>query len=221
MTYDDGGPAMIRINLLPFKESTLVQWGQRQVLLYVVAVLVSGVVCVVWAQRLPDPQKKKKQLMAERAAYETRTREVSQKKTCNQARKKKAIRKAQRKYKAIDRLIFSRRSPKLVLREMSRILSEAWGPTLKSRLAGKDKRTLFNANWDPSSVWITKFEEKDNQLKLEGGAKAMDDIAEFWRRLQVSAYFQKVDLEKFKKVKKTKDAKEAYLEFSIIAGVIY
>ena len=58
---------MIRINLLPYKESTLVQWGQRQVLLYVVAVLVSGVICVIWSQRLPDPQKKKKALIAERA----------------------------------------------------------------------------------------------------------------------------------------------------------
>ncbi len=212
---------MIRINLLPYKEATLVQWGQRQVLLYVVAVLVSGVICVIWAQRLPDPQKKKKELMAERARYETKTREVQGRKTCNQPRYKKNIVKANRKYKAIARLIFSRRSPKLVLREMSRILSEAWGPTLKAKLAGKDKRTLFNANWDPNSVWITRFVEKGNQLKLEGGAKAMDDIAEFWRRLQVSAYFTKVDLEKFKKVKKDKDAKEAYLEFSIVAGVIY
>lgn len=212
---------MIRINLLPYKESTLVQWGQRQVLLYVVAMLVSGVICVVWAQRLPDPQKKKKQLVAERAGYETKTREVKRRKTCQQARYKKSIRKAKRKYKAIERLIFSRRSPKLVLRELSRILSEAWGPSLKTSLAGKDKRTLFNANWDPTSVWITKFSEKGNQLKLEGGAKAMDDIAEFWRRLQVSAYFKQVDLEKFKKVKTSGNAKEAYLEFSIVASVIY
>lgn len=212
---------MIRINLLPYKESTLVQWGQRQVLLYVVALLLSGVICVLWIQRLPDPEKKKKELIAERAGYETKTREVKGRKTCQQARYQKSIRKAKRKYKAIERLIFSRRSPKLVLRELSRILSEAWGPSLRTSLAGKDKRTLFNANWDPSSVWITKFAEKGNQLKLEGGAKAMDDIAEFWRRLQVSAYFDKVDLEKFKKVKKSTDAKETYLEFSILATVIY
>lgn len=212
---------MIRINLLPYKEATLVQWGQRQVLLYVVAVLVSGIICVVWAQRLPDPQKRKKELVAQRANFETRTREVKMGETCRQAKITKSIRAEKQKYKVIDRLIFSRRSPKLVLREMSRILSEAWGPTLKAGLAGKDKRTLFNANWDPTSVWITRFVEKGNQLKLEGGAKAMDDIAEFWRRLQVSAYFEKVDLEKFKKVKLTTDAKEAYLEFSIVAGVIY
>jgi Tfp pilus assembly protein PilN len=212
---------MIRINLLPYKESTLIQWGQRQVLLFVVALLVSGVICVIWAQRLPDPQKKKKELIAERVRYETRTREVKARKTCNQSRYKKNIRKANRKYKAIERLITQRRTPKFVLRELSRILSEAWGPSLKPNLAGKDKRTLFNANWDPTAVWITRFEEKDNQLKLEGGAKAMDDVAEFWRRLQVSAYFQRVDLEKFKKVKKSKDAKEAYLEFSIIAKVSY
>ncbi len=212
---------MIRINLLPYKESTLIQWGQRQVLIYVVAVILAGVACYVWAQRLPDPEKKKKALVAQRVQYETRTNEVRASKSCNQRRYRKKIRKANRKYKAIDRLIFSRRTPKYVLRELMRILSEAWGPTLKASLAGKDKRTLFNANWDPTSVWITRFDEKANQLKLEGGAKAMDDIAEFWRRLQVSAYFRKVDLEKFKKVGKTKDGKDTYLEFSIIAEVIY
>ena len=111
------------------------------------------------------PEKYATALVAERARYETKTREVKQKKTCNQGSYKKRIRKANRKYKAIDRLIFSRRSPKLVLRELSRILSEAWGPTLKASLKGKDKRTLFNANWDPTSVWITRFEEKGNQLK--------------------------------------------------------
>ena len=35
---------MIRINLLPYKESTLIQWGQRQLLVYVAALVVSALV---------------------------------------------------------------------------------------------------------------------------------------------------------------------------------
>ena len=212
---------MIRINLLPYKESTFIQWGQRQVLLFVVSVLVSVVVCIIWYGRLPDPEAKKKQLIAQRVRYEQQIKQVSARTTCRQDKLKTRIRNARRKYRAVERLITRRRSPKLVLRELSRILSEAWGPTLKKDLAGRDKRTLYNQNWDPTAVWITLFEEKNRELKIEGGAKAMDDVAEFWRRLQVSAYFSNVDLEKFKKVKVAADKKNPYLLFSIVAGVNY
>ncbi|MFH2007265.1 MAG: PilN domain-containing protein [bacterium] len=214
---------MIRINLLPYKESTLVQWGQRQVLIFVVALLVSAVVCIVWYGRLPDPEAKKKALIAERVKYEQQIQTVQSRKTCEQAKYHKLIEKAERKYTAVERLITRRRTPKFALRELSRILSEAWGPTLKPALSGRDKRTLYNQNWDPTAVWITRFEEKGRELKIEGGAKAMDDVAEFWRRLQVSAYFYDVDLEKFNKVKDQRDAKASasYLKFSIVAGINY
>jgi Tfp pilus assembly protein PilN len=212
---------MIRINLLPYKEATLVQWGQRQLLIYIAALLVAVLVCVIWYGRRPDPQARLRQLRAQRASLEREIRTEQSRSFCNRTQYRRRIKKAQDKTKAVERLITRRRNPKYVLRELSRILSEAWGPTEKLALQGKDKQSLYNQNWDPSGVWITRFEEQNRLVQIEGGAKASDDVAEFWRRLQVSAYFYDVELEKFSKVDKGDDAKDRYLKFSIVAGVNY
>ncbi len=211
---------MIRINLLPYKESTLVQWGQRQFLVYVAAVVVSVLACVIINGQKEDPMVKIRALRQQREGVEQKTNVVQSRTFCDRGKYKSRIKKARRKYKAVERLITRRRSPKYVLREMSRILSEAWGPTLKMSYQGKDKRALYNQNWDPSAVWITSFKEKGRIASIEGGAKASDDVAEFWRRLQVSAYFANVDLQKFQKVKLHSNGEE-YLQFSIVAGVNY
>ena len=211
---------MIRINLLPYKESTLVQWGQRQFLVYVAAVVVSVLACVIINGQKEDPMVKIRALKRQREGVEQQINTVQSRTFCDRDKYKALIKKARRKYKAVERLITRRRTPKYVLREMSRILSEAWGPTLKMSFQGKDKRALYNQSWDPSAVWITKFKEKGRIASIEGGAKASDDVAEFWRRLQVSAYFANVDLQKFSKVKATKSGEE-YLQFSIVAGVNY
>ena len=215
---------MIRINLNPFKEKKLVQWGQRQVLLYVAAVLISVLVCLLWYQRRPDPEAKKKKLVAQRVKLERQTQEVQARVTCDQNRWRVRIKKARRKYRAVEKLITQRSTPKYVLRELSRILSESWGPTVKTRLAAQDKRTLYNQNWDPTTVWLTKFEEKGRQVIIEGGAKGSDDVAEFWRRLQVSAYFHNVKLEKMSQKSDSSGLaakKGVFLQFSIKAGANY
>jgi Tfp pilus assembly protein PilN len=211
---------MIRINLLPFKQMTLVLWGQRQVLIFVAALLTSLIVCLVWYSRRPDPDAIRKRLASERAKVERRTTEVQAEQHCDRPDLEKLIGKETQKYQDIERLLNERETPKYVLRELSRILSESWGPTLKKSLAGKEKTTLYNQNWDPTSVWITRLQEKNREIIIEGGAKGSDDVAEFWRRLQVSAYFFNAELEKFTKLQDT-TSKSQYLKFSIVAKVYY
>ena len=211
---------MIRINLLPFKQMTLVLWGQRQVLIFVVALLATLIGSFIWYGSRPDPDAMRKKLAAERAQVERTTNEVQAEVPCDEEGLRTQIEKETQKYRDVDRLLNERETPKLVLRELSRILSESWGPTLKKSLAGKEKTTLYNQNWDPSSVWITRLEEKNREVKIEGGAKGSDDVAEFWRRLQVSAYFADAELEKFTKLQDTKSAQQ-FLSFTIQARVNY
>lgn len=211
---------MIRINLLPFKQMTLVLWGQRQVLIFVVALLATLIGSFIWYGSQPDPDAMRKKLAAERAQVERTTNEVQAEVPCDEEGLRTQIEKETQKYRDVDRLLNERETPKLVLRELSRILSESWGPTLKKSLAGKEKTTLYNQNWDPSSVWITRLEEKNREVKIEGGAKGSDDVAEFWRRLQVSAYFADAELEKFTKLQDTKSAQQ-FLSFTIQARVNY
>jgi len=212
---------MIRINLLPYKEATLVQWGQRQLLVYVAAVAVSAIVCVIWYSRLPDPEARKRELIKERSQLETRIGEINQRSFCDRDKYRKRIRKANRKYRAVDRLITRRRTPKYVLREVSRVLSEAWGPTIKTSLRGKDKATLYNQNWDPNAVWLTKIEEKNRNTTITGCAKGSDDVGEFVRRLEVSAYFEGVSFNGMEKTADCSGQAGAFQKFEILARVNY
>lgn len=219
---------MIRINLLPYKESTVVQWGQRQVVIYTVVVLVSVVVMAIVARPSIDYKALRVAKEKERQAEEAEISRLQGQIICDRDALQKKIKREQRKYRTVEKLITERQNPKQVLRELSRILSEAWGPTLKPSFSGKDKRALYNQNWDPSSVWVTSFAETSapdspaRTVRIEGGALAADDVAEFWRRLQVSAFFYDVDLERFSKVQHGQDkATEQHLTFSIISGVKY
>ena len=209
---------MIRINLLPYKQATLIQWGQRQVMIFAAALVVSIVVCVIWYSRLPDPEAAKRKLVKERQKYETMIKEVNDRHVCSKLKLKKQLKLAVRKYKTVEKLITRRSTPKNVLRELSRILSESWGPTLDTQYADKKKGSLFNQNWDPTAVWITKFTEAGRVTTIEGGAKASDDVAEFWRRLQLSVYFEQPDLEKFSK---EGNKETAFLKFVIKTRVKY
>jgi Tfp pilus assembly protein PilN len=190
------------------------------VLIYIVALAATLLGGFIWYGSRPDPDALRKKLAAERAQIDRTTNEVQAEVICDEADLNKQIEKETQKYKDIDRLLNERETPKLVLRELSRILSESWGPTLKKTLAGKEKTTLYNQNWDPSSVWITRFEERGREVKIEGGAKGSDDVAEFWRRLQVSAYFVDAELEKFTKLQDQKSTQQ-FLSFSIQARVNY
>ncbi|MDX9999676.1 MAG: PilN domain-containing protein [Polyangia bacterium] len=220
---------MIRINLLPYKESTLRQWGQRQVVIYAVIMLVSVVAMAILARPSIDYNALRVSKEKERKAEEAEIARIGSQVICDRDDLNRKIKAEQRKYRTVEKLITERQNPKQVLRELSRILSEAWGPTIKQSFAGKDKRALYNQNWDPTGVWITSFAETSSPdspartVRIQGGALAADDVAEFWRRLQVSAYFYNVDLERFSKVKEMHSTSGSgqFLSFSIVSGVKY
>ena len=150
---------MIRINLLPYKESTLVGWGQRQLIIYVVTVIVSIVVMAIVSRPSVDYEKERAKTENSRKEIEAAIAKEQGQSPCNRDRLRTRIRREERKYRTVEKLITERQSPKFVLRELSRILSDAWGPTLKPDLADKDKRSLYNQSWNTSGVWLTQFVE--------------------------------------------------------------
>lgn len=220
---------MIRINLLPYKESTLVQWGQRQVLIYLATVVVTIVVMAIVSRPSVDYNEERAKVEKGRKSVEASIAKEQGQSPCDRDRLRGRIKREERKYRTVERLITERQNPKYVLRELSRILSEAWGPTLKTDFAGKDKRSLYNQSWSPSGVWITQFVETSppdamaRAVRIEGGALAADDVAELLRRLQASAFFYDADLERFSKVSEggSAAAAKSHLKFSIVAGVSY
>jgi Tfp pilus assembly protein PilN len=113
---------------------------------------------------------------------------------------KKAADEADQRAQAINRLNQAKVVPANVLHELSQILSPV-GPTMTEEMAKKtgtgaesDPNKRFDLAWDPTHVWLTQFIDnaKDGTFRLEGGAQAQVDIVQLSKRLQASAYFDRV-----------------------------
>ena len=186
---------MIRINLLPVKAAKKREAGQRQVVLLLVALLGAfGIIVAVHMYK---------------SAEVDRLRQRNAQMTARLAKLKAEIGdydviKAQydeltRQKQTIDRLKSGRTGPVGVMRELSDIISKGKGPRLNVAdyevLLKKDPNAGYNPTWDPRRLWITSYAETNRRVKLAGGAKSYDDVAEFMKRLQLSVYFSDVQLQ--------------------------
>jgi Tfp pilus assembly protein PilN len=197
---------MIRINLLPQKRAKMRgaaimaagrEPGAKGIMFGIIAVAIAGgaVFAIVDAP-------KRSALSGLRETNEQLQQEINAK---NQQLKgfeemKKAATEADERAKAINRLNQAKVVPANVLHELSQILS-AVGPTMTEEMTRKtgtgtesDPNKRFDLAWDPTHVWITTFNDnaKDGTFKLEGGAQAQVDIIQLSKRLQASAYFDRV-----------------------------
>lgn len=235
---------MLRINLLPIKASRRAQMGKRQILIYLVVMLATvGLVAVIHVQYV----EKDTGSVSREIEKVRRQTKVVQAKTGNVAhyrrlrKKYKKRRKAYRKVlagcfcscsgdktavdcmgrcPATQRLQRICPGPVLWMRELSHILSERWGPTLKPGLDPTRKLDYFDPNWDPTALWIQEWEEQDGHVHMMGGAKANGDVAEFERRLRVSRYFTSVQVNKSELVSDTA-RKMSYYQFDLTAAVVF
>lgn len=105
-----------------------------------------------------------------------------------------------RREEAIQQLQAARTGPTAMLVEISRILSPGGAPTadptVVDYLRQHDRGLLWSPTWDTQRVWLTRFEEENRAVKFQGEARDADDVGEFMRRLQLSLYFQNVQLER-------------------------
>ena len=157
---------MIRINLLPVKATKRREQGVRQLIVGVVSVSIALVAIIIF--------------------HGTQVSQVNQMRADNQATSRaiaalKAeigdyeVVKAQRdelsrQRDAIKRLQQNRSGPVWLMRELSDILTKGKGPT-------------FNKE---------RYEEHQHSVKIHGAAKSDEDVAEFLKRLKLSAFFDQV-----------------------------
>src|SRR4029079_10285474 len=112
---------------------------------------------------------------------------------------KKSAEEAAERYKSIQRLIGAKVVPAHVLHEIGEILTTSKYPTRtedRARRTGNgpesDPNKRFQADWDPSHVWLSGFTDTGGDFKLEGGAAAESDITQLAKRLAASVYFADV-----------------------------
>ncbi len=73
-----------------------------------------------------------------------------------------------------------------------RVLADLWSPT--SANADEDAGLPGEDTWNPDSVWLTGFKQKDNMIEIYGEAKEHEDVMTFLRRMKSSIYFEGIDL---------------------------
>jgi type IV pilus assembly protein PilN len=183
---------MIKINLLPVKAAKRREQGQKQLLAGVVVISAALVAIIAFHgtqvskinQMRDDNQKLSRaiaQLKAEIGDYDL-----------IKAQRDELIRQRD----AIKRLQANRSGPTYMMRELSDILTPGKGPTFNKEQyedrIKRDPNAGFNPNWDTRRAWLISYAETAHSVKLKGGAKSDEDVAEFLKRLKVSAFFSDV-----------------------------
>jgi len=215
---------MIRINLLPVKAEAKRELGQRQLILFVLIIVVAlvglyffdGTVSADVAAKTGEVNR----LQAKIKELETtvKDREVFV------ARRRDLL--AQ---KAIFIELHGRRSgPAKMLHELAMLLSPGRGPGAGWSITKDEYESVLSESpgaeihlsWDPTRVWIERLAEDTRVLTIEGYAKSNDDAAELQKRLALSKYFDLVELGALNAVE-DKKTKERTVSFTITAVVNY
>ena len=184
---------MIRINLLQVRTARERKKasGATQVLIFIL-VLAAEVAAVVYLQiRLGKQiQARDEEISAIRGQLNQKRSEMS-----DLDAKKQELDQINQKRKIIQSLQVARTGPTYMLAELMRILSKGGVPTMDEatkRMVRQKPEADFHRDWDYRRLWISKFEESDRVVKIEGSALDVEDIGEFQRRLLLSQYFEDV-----------------------------
>jgi type IV pilus assembly protein PilN len=196
--------AMIRINLLPVKAAKKREAGQRQFVLLGL-VLVGALVTIFTVHGLKSAEIDR---LKRRNQEATQRLEKLKKEIGDYDVIKNQYNELNHQKQTIDRLKSGRTGPVGVLKELSDIISKGKGPRLNvvdyEVLLKRDPNAGYNPTWDPRRLWITAYNESQRRVKLTGGAKSYDDVAEFMKRLQLSVYFEDVQLQPIRAALDTK-----------------
>lgn len=213
---------MIRINLLPVKAAKRRASGLRQVLIgatAIVATLAAVAFVHLVAEGAVSAQKAEiDRLNASIKGLKAQVGDYEQVKAQRESllRQKAAIKKLQDQ----------RSGPAFLLRELSDILTtKGKGPTLVheqyDQLIQQDPTAGFNAGWEPKRCWLISYAEKDGVATIKGGAKSAEDVAEFLKRLKLSAFFSEVYWRQTQPQVDPRLNNVAYVTFDVTARVHY
>lgn len=219
---------MIRINLLPqrrLKGRAAVSGSSSQALVLGVVGLAAAAAAVVVLvdrpkrARLAELTEANAQLQGDIAA---RNRQL-----VGYAELKKAAEEADERYKSIQRLLDAKVVPAHVLHELGEILTTSKYPTMTDDMVkrtgngpGSDPNKRFQADWDPSHVWLSAFSDAGGVFKLEGGAQTENDMTQLAKRLAASVYFADVTPAGGERVSDNQ-AGVSYFKFTITGKVVY
>jgi type IV pilus assembly protein PilN len=211
---------MIKINLLPVKAAKRREQGQKQLLAGVVITSATLVGIIVFhgtqVAHMNEVRDHNAQLSKDIAKLKAEIGDYD----VIKAQRDELIRQRD----AIKRLQANRSGPTYMMRELSDILTPGKGPTFNKEQyeeqIKRDPNAGFNPNWDTRRAWLMSYKEESHNVKIHGGAKSDEDVAEFLKRLKVSAFFSDVYWQQTKPEVDTK-LNVSYVTFDVTCRVNY
>lgn len=211
---------MIKINLLSQRKSRKVDKGTQTAL---AGFGIIAAVCVAVFFLVHKP------LSDEVADIERVNKEIKQKIKQKEAQLaeppgavalKARIKELEARQKSINKLDRARSVPADMLFELSKILTQKKGPTMGDSTSTRpDILRKLDDEWDPKSVWVISFSEKEGEFRLIGGAQSDQDVTSLQHRLQASAYFEGVVPLEARQVQNKDNI--SYYRFTISGKVVY
>ncbi len=188
---------MIRINLLSHRKARgrrVAAAGPPQAAAPILLLLVAGIAALGVAVFfvLHRPLARSVAELREKNSTLDSQNEGLRNKTKNSRTIRTAFEAALVRQQATARLKQARVSPAWLLRELSNILTPGRQPQLTPKMQEEMKTNPnrpWQEGWDAKHVWITSFEEKAGEFKLQGGAQSRGDIDELGLRLRASMFF--------------------------------
>jgi len=180
---------MIRINLLPVKQVKKVQAGQRQLMIFALAVFAEVVLLFLFYQmagsEVEDRRRKSALLQSDV--------DQLQKAVGDFDKLKKQHDELLAQKKVILDLQKGRTGPVWMLHELANLLTPGKGPTIDrasyEELLRNNPNAGYNSRWNPHRLWLEELKEHGGLVRLRGFAKDYDDVAEFSKRIHLSKYF--------------------------------
>lgn len=178
---------MIRINLLPIKETQIQSAGRQQVLLFAAVLLaVIGIMAAFYLNKNSELEEVKGQAGDLRIKVQQSKQEVA-----NADALKQRMETLEKQLDVLRKLELQRTGPVKVLDELQSIMSPPRGED--DRFAQVQKN--WNVEWNTERLWLTNLIEKGQAFEMKGSAINADDVAEFLQRLTTSKHFQNIQLD--------------------------
>ncbi|NOZ84708.1 MAG: hypothetical protein GXP49_00290 [Deltaproteobacteria bacterium] len=180
---------MIRINLLPVKAARKREYGQQQLILFVVILLGIGVALYTWYDYEEQQIEKLKSEISEVRKEIKRLENVIGE--VKQIKEKKA--ELQKRLDVIDTLKRGKTGPVRMMDDLSQRI--------------------------PKKVWLVELSQDGTEISMHGAAMNNEVIANFLRALEKSPYFKNVKLHTVKHKKAgSLEYKEFELACSVVYG---
>lgn len=139
-------------------------------------------------------EKEKKRLARQTSSYQAEI-EAIKARIADSQKMEAARRELKAREITLAKLASIRRGPQFVLNEFSRLLSNP-RDIVARKIANEEGWLLA---WEPENIILRTLKELGNgHIQVEGTARAMDDVYEFWTRMKTSKLLRRVELVEIK-----------------------